>query len=153
MKASDLVKIIRKVVKEEISLAIRKELRPIIKEVKTKAVKRVAKKPVSKVQSKSFTSDNTLNSILNETAQQIASENGSDWPTMGNGQMTSQDARNGLASLMGMNDPNQMFGGQPSAQQMIPDDRKGAPVPEALEKALTRDYSELVKAMDIKKGK
>ena len=152
MKASDLVKIIRKVVKEEISLAIRKELRPIIKEVKLKAATKTAKKPVEKVSSKNFTSDDTLNSILNETAQQLQSERTEEWPTMGNGQMTSENARHGLASLMGMNDPNQMFGGKPSAAQMLPDDRKGAAVPAALEKALTRDYSDLVKAMD-KKGK
>ena len=150
MKASDLVKIIRKVVKEEISLAIRKELRPVLKEVKTKMVKK--QQSPKQVTSKNFTKDESLNSILNETAQQIANEKNSEWPTMGNGEMTSDNARNGLAALMGMNDPNQMFGGQPTAQQMMPDDRKGAAVPASLEKALTRDYSDLVKAM-TKKGK
>ena len=137
MKASDLVKIIRKVVKEEISLAIRKELRPIIKEVKLKAATRTAKKPVEKVSSKNFTSDDTLNSILNETAQQQQ-----EYKTMGGGEYTSNMAQNFRAA-----NPMSAFGNQkPTIDNMIPDDRRGREIPDALANAPTKDYSALVKS-------
>ena len=53
--------------------------------------------------------------------------------------------------MMGMN-PDKMFGNQNNAvESMIPEDKKNIPIPEVVQKALTRDYSQLVKAMDKKK--
>ena len=56
-----------------------------------------------------------------------------------------------MAQAMGMN-PDEMFGSKStSAESMIPEDKKHIQVPEAVQKALTRDYSQLVQAMDKKK--
>ena len=59
--------------------------------------------------------------------------------------------RAGLASMMGMESPDQMFGEKPSVQQMIPDDKKHVEIPDDISTALTRDYSQLMKAIDKKK--
>ena len=67
--------------------------------------------------------------------------------------MNGTDFTSDMAQSFRAANPMDAFGGgKPTAQQMMPDDRKGAAVPASLEKALTRDYSDLVKAMS-KKGK
>ena len=43
---------------------------------------------------------------------------------------------------------DETFGRKPTVQQMIPQDRQGRQIPESLSKVLTRDYTDLVKAMD-----
>ena len=52
-----------------------------------------------------------------------------------------------------MQSPDEMFGGKPTLEQMLPEDKKRVEVPEAIEKALTRDYSDLMKAMNKKQRK
>ena len=100
----------------------------------------------SKTQKQNFTNDPILNDILNETANTT-----SDWPTMGNKTLTSRDA---MVNSLGIGNPDQLFGGnngKPTAQQMLPNDRKHVEIKPELEKALTRDYSSLMKAIDKKK--
>ena len=135
MKKSDLVRVIREVVKREVKAALKEELG-------------LRNKPKSKKVDANFTSNPVLNEVLQETAA-------GDWPTMGNKQLTSNDAmagKAGLAAVMGMESPEQMFGGKPSAQEMIPQDKKHVDVPEDVTTALTRDYSDLMKAIDKKKA-
>jgi len=91
-----------------------------------------------------FSKDPVLNKILNETAHAK-----DEWKTMGDKTFNRTDAMAGLASKMGYGD--MQSGTKPTAQQMIPKDRQHVPVDASLEKALTRDYSALVKAMDKKK--
>ena len=135
MKKSDLVRVIREVVKREVKAALKEELG-------------LRNKPKAKKVDANFTSNPVLNEVLQETAA-------GDWPTMGNKQLTSNDAmagKAGLAAVMGMESPEQMFGGKPSAQEMIPQDKKHVDVPEDVMTALTRDYSDLMKAIDKKKA-
>ena len=93
-----------------------------------------------------FSKDPVLNKILNETA---AAKD--EWKTLGNKTYSREDAMSGLASKMGYGDMQP--GGKPTAQQMIPRDRQHVQVDSNLEKALTRDYRDLVKAFDKKKKK
>ena len=134
MKKSDLIRIIREVVKREVKSAIKEELGTA--KIRTK-IKNTGQ----------YSSNPALNEVLQETATEA-------WPTMGNKTLTSADApagKTGLAAVMGMESPDQMFGGKPTVSQMLPDNRKHVEVEPEIEKALTRDYSQLMKAMDKKK--
>ena len=101
-----------------------------------------------------------LNDILNETAGEIAGGNTSrlteqsvEYPTMGNQPYTSTNAdtfdRNSLAAKMGYGDIAQSS--TPSIQEMVPTRNtsggraNNVDVDPSVAKALTRDYSELVK--------
>jgi len=155
MKKSILVKIIkdavREVVREEVKAAINEEL-DIKKPSTTTEFSNVMSHAEDLFNPKetgksSFAKNPVLNAALNETADS--------WKTMGNKTLKGSDAgggRTGLAAIMGMQSPDQAFGGKPTAQQMIPNDRKHIEVPQEVEKALTRDYSDLMKVIN-KKGK
>ena len=101
-------------------------------------------KPSKKRKSVEFTKDPVLNKILNETANE-------EWKTMGNKTFT--DGRSGMASMMGLNSPDQMFGGKPTIEQMLPNDRKHVQVSDEMADILTKDYSALLKKVDEKSNK
>ena len=89
-----------------------------------------------------FTKDPVLNKVLNETA------NKDEWPTMGDRSFT--DGKQGLAAMMGMQSPDQKKKKKPSAEQMLPNDRKHVQVDDNMADILTRDYSQLMKKVDEK---
>jgi len=104
-----------------------------------------SKKTKKTFKAKNFTKDPSLNSILNETAKEMTDNE--EYKTLGGKPFTGN-----MAQAMGM-DPDKMFGNDvATAENMIPADKRHIEVPEAVQKALTRDYSQLVKAMDKKKG-
>ena len=142
MKAKTFESLIRKVVREEIDYALRREikslkedlrdeLKPTIVEHTEKIVevpqqsslkeKIMGKKPIKK---HNFVEDSTLNDLLNETAA---------------GNTNTQTAM-APVSL------SQPF----STGAPLPMDTTGMPEPVA--KAVTRDYSDLMKAINKKKG-
>jgi len=84
-----------------------------------------------------YSKNTSLNAALNETAND-------GYKTMK--AYDSQDARAGFASMQDM-----MSGGKPTVAQMVPKDMQGREVAPEVGKALTRDYTELVKAMTKKK--
>jgi len=88
--------------------------------------------------------NDVLNDMLNETAQQAQ-----EYKTMGGGEYTSDMAKNFRAA----NPMDAFGGGKPTADQMIPDDRRGRDIPDALATALTKDYSSLVKSDSFNKRK
>ena len=49
-----------------------------------------------------------------------------------------------------MQSPEQMFGGKPTAEQMLPNDRKHVQLDDGMKDILTRDYSQLMKKVDEK---
>jgi len=115
-------------------------------------------KPIQK--QKQLVKDPVLNSILNETRGFGEYE---DYPTMGGNTLDSNQAqgvsntsnfRAMMAEKMGMSGMTQP--GKPSVQEMMPTvNPEGMPmrtqeVPDAVAKALTRDYTDLVKAMNKK---
>ena len=142
MKAKTFENLIRRVVREEIDYALRREikslkedlrdeLKPTITEHKERMVevpqqnslkeKIMGKKPFKKQQ---FVGDNTLNDLLNETAA---------------GDTNTQSAM----APVSLSEP--FATGAP-----MPMDTTG--MPESVANAVTRDYSGLMKAIDKKKG-
>lgn len=112
---------------------------------------------------KQYANNATINDILNETVAFSNNDEMEDYPTMG-GQHTSQNAQGGvgnyremMAREMGMNQPSTP--GNVSVSEMLPKtDDRGMPsrvsandIDPAVAKALTRDYTDLVKAMTKKK--
>ena len=172
MSTNKLAQVIRKIVREEVRKEVRQVLneRKAPKSVKSErksglkralgldtVTKRRAPAPIKQQQ---YTKNKMLNDILNETAGELAggtsgvlNEQVVDYPTMGNQTYTSANAdtfdRNSLAAKMGYGDVAQ--GSTPSIQEMVPTRNTSGgratnqDVDPSVAKALTRDYSELVK--------
>tara|TARA_B100000287_G_scaffold111933_1_gene104308 strand:+ start:185 stop:676 length:492 start_codon:yes stop_codon:yes gene_type:complete len=99
-----------------------------------------------KKQDFTFSKDPVLNKILNETAAEK-----DEWPTLGKKTYNREDARAGLASMMGYGDLSQTTG-KPSVEQMLPNDRKHVQVSDDMAEVLTKDYSALMKKVEEKKA-
>jgi|TARA_R110000822_G_scaffold43522_5_gene117420 hypothetical protein len=154
-----LLEIIKKAVREEVRTVVREELKEALgtkKELTPEHIKHgmslaeMANSPKNpyeqgttakkkKRKTVEFTKDPVLNKILNETANE-------EWKTMGGGTFTNGKA--GMASAMGLQSPEQMFGGKPTVEQMLPNDRKHVQVSDDMAEILTKDYSELMKKVD-----
>jgi hypothetical protein len=147
---------VRKVVKEELSEILREGLQSTINEMKTettskKVVNTMSKpaKPKRKVNFK----ENKFSNILNDTDSlreetPLTMNSYADLMTE-DITMTSADAMNfGTARKMGM----QSNMAAPAVMQ-DPETGKNMQVDPAVAKAITRDYSALMKAIDKKKGK
>ena len=161
-----LAEVIRKIVREE----VRKEVRQVLNEQRkpkvTKkqftsglqhalgledSVERRSRAPKKQVK---YSKNKMLNAILNETAgDQKSGPEYDEYPTMGkSGYGSSQSQtfdRKSLAAKMGYGDISPT--GAPTLEEMVPsvDTRgmtnQGIQVDSSVAKALTRDYSELVK--------
>jgi len=141
MKASKLVSLIKEVVKQEVKKQVTNIL---INETNIPKTKPVVKK--KKVKEQKFTDNPTLNKILNETAQQQE-----EYPTLGGGTFDSSRA----TELLGY---GSLGNDEIKREVAAAGTMKGAGMnpeaaPEHLKNALTRDYSDLIKAIDKKKGK
>ena len=112
MKKSDLKLIIRKIVREEVAMAIQE----VITELKQPTQQQISQpKPKKKmVEKKSFTTNSVLNEVLNETAMD------DEWKTMGGGTYDSSkmnevlssqynDTMNGSQVPVNPNDPMSQF--------------------------------------------
>ena len=140
MKSNKLVSLIKEVVKQEVKKQITDIL---INETNIPKVKPVVKK--KKVEKRNYTDNPTLNKILNETANQQE-----DYPTMGGGTFDS----NRMTELLGYgsgagNDEVKREVAAASTLQSAGINPDAAP--EHLKNALTRDYTDLIKAIDKKK--
>ena len=117
-KKTNIKTVIRKIVREEVALAIQE----VITELKqpTQQVSKQKRKIIEGKQPyKKYTDNSVLNDVLNETAQDES------WKTVGNN--SEESTVDQLVTSMGV---------APST------------VDNGVKKALNRDYSELVKAMD-----
>jgi len=142
MKSNKLVSLIKEVVKQEVKKQITDIL---INETNIPKTKPVVKK---KVKEQKFTDNSVLNKILNETAQQQQEE----YPTLGGGTFDSSRMTEMLGYGGGLG--NKEVKREVAAASTL----QGAGMnldtaPEHLKNALTRDYTDLVKAIDKKKGK
>ena len=140
MKSNKLVSLIKEVVKQEVKKQITDIL---INETNIPKVKPVVKK--RKVEKKNYTDNPTLNKILNETANQQE-----DYPTLGGDTFDS----NRMTELLGYgsgagNDEVKREVAAASTLQSAGINPDAAP--EHLKNALTRDYTDLIKAIDKKK--
>ena len=134
MKKSELKMMIREVVREEIKLGLKNlvsELNQTTTVTETKEIK-----PKRKVtQSKSFSKNSVLNDVLNETAE------ADEWKTLA---YDSSNINDLVKSNMGINQ-NDIVADTAVNAGVSPDK-----VPEHLEKALTRNYSDVLKATAAK---
>ena len=147
MKAKTFENLIRKVVREEIDYALRREIKSLKEDLRDDLSPRIVeqvesttnsennnpslrekimgKKPLKKTKPQSYTNNSMLNDLLNETAQ---------------GDTNLEGAGISPVSL------SESFT-QNSSEPM---DTTG--MPESVANAVTRDYSDLMKAIDKKKG-
>ena len=138
MKKLELRMMIREIVREEVAMSIKE----VINEI-TKPIIRSKKKVVER--KKHFTKNSVLNEILNETAGDT------DWKTLGSGVKTTDDMANVMANSYGemMNTTAKV-----DVQQMaVESNVNPETVPDHVEKALTRDYSDLMKVINKQDGK
>ena len=147
MKQGKLVSLIKEVVKQEVKKQITDIL---INETNIPKAKPVVKK--RKVKEQKFTDNPTLNKILNETAN--SSKNLEEYPSLGGGTFDSNRMTellgygSGVGSGMGNKEVKREVAAASTLQSagMNPE-----AAPEHLKNALTRDYTDLIKAIDKKK--
>ena len=132
MKKSELKTMVRKIVREEVAMAIH--------EVITELKQPTQSQPIKPIQEKHYSKNKVLNDVLNETA------NG-DWKTLGGGEFTTDRMNELVGSNYGdmMNDTSQPNGNLASSMGVNPND----PSMDFLKK----DYRSLMKAVDKKQGK
>ena len=159
MNSKDFIQVLRKVIREEVQVAVRKELSNLntsINEEKepvklTTYASTIKRTPAR--QKKQYTSNPMLNDILNETAgftsegpavyleesvNEINYNDFSEWPTM-------RRTPGPAAAPTVLTDIN---GNRVNANQLAQTEAGAAVI-----NAVTKDYSALMKAIDKKKGK
>ncbi len=147
MTKKELMKIIQEVVRKEVKkevqkIFIKEETSPLLQDA-------VIKKPKPKKEEISYTSNKTLNKVLNETVGLSKTDNQSEeYPTMGSGVFDTSR----MSELMGYGKPEDVKRDMVAVDTMKKAGVTSEQVPEHVTNALTRDYSDLMKAMD-KKGK
>ena len=141
MTKKDLVKIIR----EAVRIEVKKEVQKIfMNENKIQQTPKVQSKPQKK-----YTENKSLNKVLNETVGLRTSEKQTDeYPTLGGGTFDSSR----MAELMGYGKSDEVKRDMVAIDTLKKAGKSVGDVPEAVTNALTRDYSDLMKAMN-KKGK
>ena len=142
MKKSELKMMVREIVREEVALTMKEVIKEIVG-----GKPQPQSQPKQKPKKKHFSKNKVLNDVLNETAMGDRSE---EWETMGGASYTSDK----MNEIVGSSYADMMNGNQqqPNGDMMVRS-MGGNPdaVGDTLKNALTRDYSELVKAMDKKK--
>jgi len=157
MDTKKLIKAIQLIIKEEVKKEVAKKEKALRKslmnEIKQSQPKVVEKDPLdvdhifeTKQESKSFTNNSMLNDMLNETAQ------GGEWRSInGPGGVFNSSQAQGWSGGMMEQSPSTFQtaeGGQVSTQQL-----QQTEAGKAVVNAVTRDYSQLMKAIDKKKGR
>ena len=142
MKKSELRMMIREIVKEEVALTVKEVIKEIVGGGKTKQ----KLKPKSKPEQKYYSKNKVLNDVLNETA---ISDKSNEWETLGGSTYTSDK----INEVVGSSYADMMNGSEKPNADMMVKSMGGDPntVGDTLKNALTRDYSDLMKAMDKKK--
>jgi hypothetical protein len=151
MKAKTFEKLIRKIVREEIDYALRREIKSLKEDLREETLPQLVEQtppdyspipestkntlkekimgsnsiPKQSFKKQNFTSNNTLNDLLNETAQGD----------------TNTETKSSPVSL------SQPF----SSGAPLPEDTQG--MPESVAKAVTRDYSGLMEAINKRNKK
>jgi len=122
MKKSELKTMVRKIVREEVAMAIQE----VVTELKqtTKPLS-----PKKRTQNSSFTSNKVLNDVLNETAED------GDWKTLGGGEFTTERM-------------NELVGGQYS--NMMKDTPQQVPSSDPMAQFLNKDYREVLEKTEEK---
>ena len=137
---------IRKIVREEVAMAIQ-EVITELKQPKQQVSQPIPKKKI--VERKQYSNNSILNDVLNETVGLTKSvKQTDDYPTLGGGAFDTSR----MVELMGYGKSEDVKRDMVAVDSFKKAGVKSSQVPEALTNALTRDYSDLMKALD-KKGK
>ena len=141
MKKSELKMLVREIVREEVALTVKDVIKEIIGGKPEQKIK-----PKSKPQKRYFSKNKVLNDVLNET---VASDRSGEWETMGGSTYTSDR----INEVVGSSYADMMNGSEKPNADMMVKSMGGDPntVGDTLKNALTRDYGDLMKAMDKKK--
>ena len=144
MTKKELVKIIQEAVRRE----VKKEVKKIFIKEEVSDLSSIIQQPEVQEQKveKRFTKDEALNKVLNETKGGIQGQK-SEYPTLGGGVFDTTK----MAELMGYGQPDEVKRDMVAVDTLKKAGVTSEQVPEAVTKALTRDYSDLMKAMN-KKG-
>ena len=139
-KKTNIRAVIRKIVREEVAMAIKE----VVTELKVPSLSSTQPKSTRKiVEKKQYTNNSILNDVLNETAQT------EEWKTMGGETYDSSKMNNILSSQYS----DIGVGNKIDVNQMaVEADVNPESVPDHVEKAITRDYSDLMKAINNKGG-
>ncbi len=140
MKTEGFVKLLRKVIREEVSKAIKTELKPLLNEVKSvnenTSLTNITPRPVTK---KKYTKNPVLNDLLNETAAV---------PSAG---YDTLNYKSEMAQAFGMEQHNAPVAPMTGINGEVINMNNEAV--KTTVNAMTKDYSALMKAIDKKKGK
>jgi hypothetical protein len=146
MSSKSFVKLLRKIIREEVSKAVKQ----VLTESNTNQVtgnmslSEIAEQPVRSRSKKQYTKNPVLNDLLNETAMTPPSQELTDWTTM-NFKSEMADAYQTEKPAPTMPLATKGINGEP-----VNMNNEG--VATAV-KAMTKDYSALMKAIDKKNGK
>ena len=148
MTKKDLIKIIR----EAVRIEVKKEVKKIfINEEPTPKLENMISSKVSKPKKQKqikYTKDEVLNKVLNETRGGIPQQGKEEYPTLGGGAFDTSR----MTELMGYGKPDEVQRDMVAVDTMKKAGVSSEQVPEHVTNALTRDYSDLMKAIDKKKG-
>ena len=136
MKKSELRMMVREIVREEVALTVKEVIKEIVS---------TEPKPKPKPKPKHYSKNKVLNEVLNETAM---GGNGEDWETLG-GTTYTTDRMN---EIVGSSYADMMNSDKKPDADTVVKSMGGDPntVGDTLKNALTRDYSDLMKAMNKK---
>ena len=147
MTKKELVKIIQEAVRKEVKkevqkIFIKEETSPLLQDV-------IVKKPKLKKEEISYTTNKTLNKVLNETVGLSKKDKQlEEYPTLSGGAFDT----NRITELLGYGKPEEVKRDMVAVDTLQKAGKSVGEVPEHITNALTRDYSGLMKAMN-KKGK
>ena len=146
MTKKELLKIIQEVVRREVQKEVQKIF---IKEETSSKLKDIVVPEVSKPKKKvQYTKNKTLNKVLNETVGLTKSgKQTGEYPTLGGGTFDSSR----MSELMGYGKSEEVKRDMVAVDTLQKAGKSVEDVPEHVTDALTRDYSNLMQAMD-KKG-
>ena len=145
MTKKDLMKIIQEVVRKEVKkevqkIFIKEETTPLLQDM-------VVKKPKFKKEEFSYTSNKTLNKVLNETVGLSKKDKQfEEYPTLSGEAFDSSR----MTELLGYGKPEEVKRDMVAVDTLQKAGKSVNDVPEHITNALTRDYSDLMKIMNNK---
>ena len=166
MKKQELIKIIEAVVRKEVKkqmneIFIKEENSSSLTELVSKPIiEKEFKEPIRKKQVKPkkevhYTSNTALNKVLNETVGGVPQGESGEYPTMGGGVYDTSKINDVLVGATGLGNTAQSKEIKREIAAVDSIKRAGVSVdqvPDHVTNALTRDYSDVMKAIDNKKG-
>ena len=140
MKKTEFKTMIREIVREEVQL----ELRKFLKESKQAKLKQ---KSLKKEASTVYTKNKVLNEVLNDTANSV-----DEWETLGDKTFTTDSMQSILqksySDMIGTQGNNSVIDNEMISDTGVAPDQ----MPDYIKNALSRDYSDLMGAIDKKKN-